>query len=110
MFLNRNGERYYFFLQQYVVLHILMHICILKIFLGWLRTDEENVKMREAKLVNKPAKQNAELDEQRSSSPDSASQNTSPYQPRFENILVYLMPEDVKFLEKIVDDYWKAYK
>jgi len=82
----------------------------IKKFLGWLRTDEENVKMREAKLVNKPAKQDTELAELESNTSDLASQNTSTYQPRFENILVYLLTEDVKFLEKIVDDYWKAYK
>ena len=67
--------------------------------------------MREAKLVNsKLTKQDTEVAELESSSSDSTTQASSLYQPRFENILVYLMPEDVKFLENIVDDYWKAYK
>ena len=63
--------------------------------------------MREAKLVNsKLTKQDTELAELENSSSDSTTQASSLYQ----NILVYLMPEDVKFLENIVDDYWKAYK
>lgn len=35
---------------------------------------------------------------------------TQAYQPRFEEIHNYLSQTDVKFIENIVDTYWKAYK
>lgn len=80
---------------------------------GWLRTEEENVKMREAKLGNsKPAKaQTTEMTMEENNTPIGATLLVSSvYEPSFEDINVYLSPEDVKFLENIVDDYWKAYR
>lgn len=32
------------------------------------------------------------------------------YQPRIEDISLYLSPEDVTVIETIVESYWKAYK
>lgn len=82
-------------------------------FIGWLRTEEENVKMREAKLGNsKPAKaQTTEMTMEENNTPIGATLLVSSvYEPSFEDINVYLSPEDVKFLENIVDAYWKAYR
>lgn len=69
--------------------------------------------MREAKLVSsKPAEtQNNEITVEENDTPIGAtSQASSDYQVTFENINMYLSPEDVKFLENIVDAYWKAYR
>ena len=83
-------------------------------FSGWLRTDEENVRMREAKLVSSKAtkpQDDASVAQVEQSVPAiSPTTPTNSYQPKFEDIQLYLNAVDVKFIETIVDSYWKAYK
>lgn len=94
---------------------------LLIIYIGWLRTEEENIRMREAKLVNssgtskapeaiaQPSQQSTENKTASDPTPHPVS-TINGYQPSFEDILLYLSGEDVKFIENIVDSYWKAYR
>lgn len=85
---------------------------------GWLRTEEENMRMREAKLVNskqgkspnEPNQQVADAVEDRASPEASSNSASAQYQPRVEEIHNYLSPENVQFIDTIVSNYWKAYR
>ena len=70
--------------------------------------------MREAKLVSSKAtkpQDDASVAQVEQSVPAiSPTTSTNSYQPKFEDIQLYLNAVDVKFIETIVDSYWKAYK
>lgn len=73
--------------------------------------------MREAKLVNSKSYKSQETSAQQmptertTTSPDQTpTLPTEAYQPNFEDIKLYLSSEEVKYLENIVDSYWKAYR
>lgn len=74
--------------------------------------------MREAKLVNSKSSKPQETcaqqmpAEQTTTTPDPApvASTSDVYQPKFEDINLYLSSEEVKYLENIVESYWKAYR
>ena len=95
--------------------------------IGWLRTDEEILKMKEQKLAasnTKPQEVPMVVDDEtevaiaaplvQNKQPAGAEAQLPPavpaYQPKFEDISLYLSQEDVRIIENVVESYWKAYK
>ena len=110
----------------FLVFHIIqVWLWYLKCFLlfynvGWLRTDEEILKMKEQKLAasnTKPQEVPMVVDDEPVAAiaaplvqKEPAAEPQPAYQPKLEDISFYLSQEDVRIIENIVECYWKAYK
>jgi hypothetical protein len=76
--------------------------------------------MKELKLVNASKNKPKTPEPTAASQPSAAIAKPScsqkdqspavPYEPKFEEISLYMSDEDVKLIETIVESYWKAYR
>lgn len=70
--------------------------------------------MKELKLVNASSKNKSKQVEEAATVQAipavAQSPPPVPYQPKFEEVSLYMSEDDVRNIETIVDSYWKAYR